>query len=302
MLCSIFRLSCNQIGDKDYIVDLVLLHKLLDTKRVVLAVIHDIDCVIVLGQEGSEAVAEGIFNDQAGAGIGDAVVDDLHQGVVGTQECKVLVELVASGLVVNQLGFHRVGISFVEDISGDIALGNVCINIILSQLILTGRLGIQRAQELALIPLFEIFQRRCFHTQGLADGGVGVICATGSPVVVGTEEQVFTVVLDQGGVGIHSNHIFTHGIMQGVNDHILVSASQFFQIFGLDHDTHRSRGRGTDQTATGFCQIVAQLAQCFGIASADIFGEAQGIECSVKLYQKPIILRLLERLFWVPKD
>ena len=177
-IVAVHGLGGDEVGRDDHIVNIIFVHKFRHTVAPVFAVVDGVDMVVILGQEGHIAVAEGVLDHQTVGRVRDALVDHMGQSAVRGQEGGIAGILVhVPGLFRDQRPFGSLGAVRKVGVEGDVSLGHIAVQRIGTQLLGPANLAVQGAGELALIPQGEGVQRRGLLACGFAHGLVGVVGA-----------------------------------------------------------------------------------------------------------------------------
>lgn len=181
-IVTVHSLGGDEVGRDDHIVNIVFVHKTRHGVAPVFAVVDGVDMVVILGQEGHIAVAEGVLDHQTVGRVRDALVDHMGQSAVRGQEGGIAGILVhVPGLFRDQRPFGSLGAVRKVGVEGDVSLGHIAVQRIGTQLFGPADLAVQGAGELALIPQGEGVQRRGLLAGSFAHGLVGVVGAKLGP-------------------------------------------------------------------------------------------------------------------------
>ena len=143
-------LGAGEVGDEQDVVYIIFLNKLDQIIAAVLAVVQCINLVVVLGEEGDEAVAEGVLDNHTAGAIGEGIVGDDADGVIAGQEGQILGVDGPLGAVLEQ--GHLVAAGGVGvDHHGDVALRDIGVYSIGLQLMGAVALAVDTAVEITLV-------------------------------------------------------------------------------------------------------------------------------------------------------
>ena len=173
----------------------------------------------MVDKEGGKAVAERFLDQHHGRAVGDARVFNAAivalrrtGGVVAGQKAVVFG---GSGRIhgVGILAHHAAREFLTLTVRGVhvkrvAALRHECLDHV-GILLQRGRFGvrIKRAEESGKLHLFIVGKGMCTQARIRAVGGVGVVCAKRSPMVVGAEVEVFVLVRAKCTVSIHAGRV-----------------------------------------------------------------------------------------------